>query len=222
MATKLYFPSTGTAAVSPSFSASWDNTDDATRLPLAIGSKTSTAMTTTAYFDTDNGDTDHLIHQWVSAPINGVTLTAQTLQSVFRCQEGASQDNQLLTIGVRVVSGDGGTVRGTVIDVTRDDIEITSASLSSSAWSASTTQVIAQGGDRIVVEVGTGGNPSGPNDHDTDLRIGDNAASDLPFTDSSLDDYNPWMEFTETITEQTGTSIPILAYHYYHHTLDVG
>jgi hypothetical protein len=69
MATRIYLPSTGSAAVSPAFDAGWDDTVDATRLPCVFDTKSSTSMATTQYRDNDNKPEAHLIHQWVSPPI---------------------------------------------------------------------------------------------------------------------------------------------------------
>jgi hypothetical protein len=70
-------------------------------------------MATTQYRDNDNKPEAHLIHQWVSPPIfqmRGLELNAG--------------NNMYLAIGVRVVSNDGGTVRGTILSVTPDDNEL--------------------------------------------------------------------------------------------------
>ena len=202
MATRFYFPSSGSAPVSPAYSGSWDNTDDAQRLPC-YDSAQGTSMSTVAYFDSDVGNTDHLIRQWVSEPITAQTISVQTIEFQMRCQEGAVQDNQFIAICIRVVSNDGSSVTGTILDVTRDGTEISASSLQNRRLTASTTQVTSNANDRIVIEVGCGGDPLGSADHDVDIRIGDNGGSDLPEDDTSTNDYNPWLEFPNDITFAT-------------------
>ena len=214
MPTRFYFPSTGSAAVSPAFSGSWDNTDDATRLPLVEDTASSTAMATTKYRDNSNQNQNHLIHQWVSVPIDAQTIAAQTFEFQMRCLELDTVDNMVITIGARVVSNDGSTVTGTLFDVTRDGTEMATGTLTNRRFTVTTTEVTANAGDRIVIEVGCGGDPQGGGNHDADIRIGDNGAADLAEDDADTDDDNPWIEFPNTIsfqTSQDATATPSLA-----------
>lgn len=199
MATRFYLPSSGAAAVSPAFHADWDNTADATRIKC-VTTKSSTAMATTQYRDNNNADQDHLIHQWVSDPIAAQTIAAsQTIKIQMRCLELDLAYNQVLSWGVRVFSNDGATERGVVIAVQRDGTEM-ATTLINRGDSGSSSEVVAQANDRIVIEIGTGGDPQGGGNHDVDIRIGDNDATDLPEDDSTTNDNNPWVEFANTIT----------------------
>jgi hypothetical protein len=202
MATKIYLPSSGSAPVSPAYDAAWHNTTFAARLPC-YDSKQSTTMTTVA--DTVNIKTneDHLYRQWISEPITAQTLLAQTLKLQIRAAESNTAANLFASISVRIVSNDGNTVRGTVLSLVRDDTEF-AATLTNRGYSATSTQVIATANDRIVIEIGQGGDPAGGGNHNNGtLRIGDTAASDLPDNDTATDDYNPWVEFANTITFAT-------------------
>jgi len=199
MATRLYLPSTGTAAVSPAFDAGWDNTDDAVRRPTSTV-KAGSTMTTIQYRDNSNKNENHLIRQYVSGGIDAQTIAAQAIKFQARWLEDNANDDQFATIGIRVVSSDGSTVRGTILAVTRDDVEMSSTALTNRQFTATSSSVSAQAGDRIVIEIGTGGDPTGGNSHNVDYRVGDVAASDLAEDDTSTTDNNPWVEFANTIT----------------------
>jgi hypothetical protein len=210
MATRFYLPSSGAAAVSPAIDAGWElQVSSFARLATSTV-KQSTAMAYTV--DTNDGDLadkDKCCRQWVSEPIAAQTIAAQTVEFQIRCAEENSANNLFLALGLRVVSNDGSTVRGTLLAVTRDGLEmVVDGNLDgSSNWvnrrlSATTTQVVAQDGDRIVIEAGGGGDPSAGSAHRHGLRIGDAAASDLAEDDTSTTDDNPWLEFPNDLTFQ--------------------
>ena len=124
MATRFYLPSSGSVGASPAFSASWEDTSIAIRLP-AVTVSSSTAMTLIAKNgDTDTNDSDHLYGQWVSAPLESQTIATQTVKLQMRGQEENDRANQTLAMCLRVVSGDGSTVRGTMRDIQRDNVEL--------------------------------------------------------------------------------------------------
>jgi len=208
MATRIYLPSSGAAAVSPAFSANWDDTADATRLRSVFDTPSGTTMTTTAYRDNSNKNENHLIHQWVSDSISAQTISAQTIKFQMRSEENSNaNNNQFNTIGIRVVSSDGATVRGTILAITRDDVEMASGgTLTNRQFSATSSSVTAQANDRIVIEIGTGGDPSAGNNHNVDIRIGDNGGSDLPENDTSTSDLNPWVEFVSNFFGSSSAS----------------
>ena len=198
MATRFYLPSSGTAPVTPSYDAGWEDTSIAVRLN-ATTYKESTAMTTVSFADATNTNKDILFRQYITPPIVAQTIAAQTLKFQIRGAERIAGNNMFTAIGARVVSNDGITVVGTLLAVTKDGLEVdASTTLENRLFSATTTQVIANEGDRIVIEIGTGGDPAntGGADHDSDLRIGDVAASDLAEDDTTTTDNNPWVEFT--------------------------
>lgn len=206
MATRFYLPSTGSAAVSPAYDAGWEKTDIAARLP-AVTTKTSSAMTTLSTTDGGQDNEDHLYRQYISDQIAAQTISAQTLEFQIRASEDDAKGDLYTAIGVRVVSYDGNTVRGTILAVSRDATEV-ATSLTNRRYTATTTEVTAEDGDRIVIEIGLGGDPWGSGYHsDGNLRIGDAAASDLPENDTDTNDYNPWVEFPNTLSWYSGPTI---------------
>jgi hypothetical protein len=205
MATRLYFDSSGAAEVSPAFDANWDDTNDATRLPL--NDATGSAFGTTVYTDNSNANRDDLIHQWVSPALDGAVSFAasNTLKVQMRCDQIDLANNLELTVSVRVAVNDGTSFRGTILTLVRDGNEMAAGTLTNRQFTGTTGAVSAQDGDRLVVEIGTGGDPQGGGDHDTSLRIGSGSGSDLAENDTSTTDNNPWIEFVENFTFQVST-----------------
>ena len=158
-----------------------------------VQQKIASAMTTVSFTDSDNSSRDVIFRQYVSDAMEAGTIAVQTVKFQIRGAEGSTSGNMATSIGIRVVSNDGTTVRGTILSVTRDGSEM-DTSLQNRSFSATTTEVTAQANDRLIIEIGTGGDPT-IGGHDSDLRIGDAAAGDLPEDDTDVTDSNPWVEF---------------------------
>ena len=203
MATRFYLPSSGAPAVNPPYggdAGNWDNTSFAARMALVI-TPSSTTMTTVADTVSIKTNQDHLYRQGVSDPINAQTIPSQIIKFQIRTQESNTAANLFTSLEIRIVSQDGATVRGTILTLERDDVEWENALVNRQFVSSLTTQVISQANDRIVIEFGQGGDPTGGGNHnDGTMRIGDNGGSDLPENDTDTNDYNPWVLFANTIT----------------------
>lgn len=199
MATRLYMPSSGTAAVSPAYSSGWEDQSIASRLKC-VKTKISSAMTTVSFTDSDDTDRDVLFRQYTSDPIAAQTIAAQTVKIQMRCAEVGQFRNMFLAWAVKVMSNDGSIERGVLVALQRDGLEATVTTLTNRSDSATSSQVVAQQGDRIVIEVGMGGDPTLGSNHDSSLSIGDDSGSDLPEDDTSTDAFNPWVEFANTVT----------------------
>jgi len=197
--TLFYFPSTGAAAVSPAYSAGWEDVSIATRL-LPVITKIASAMTTVAFSDIDTTDKDILFRQYVSDPLSVQTITAQLIKIQIRADELLATNNMFLAWSVKAVSNDGGTLRGTLVSLQRDGTEVATA-LTNRGDSATSTEVILQSSDRLVFEIGLGGLPIAAT-HTSDLRIGDAASSDLPEDDTTTTDLNPWILFQQVLIFQ--------------------
>lgn len=200
MATRFYLPSTGTAVVSPAYDVAWDNTTFAARL-ATVTTPSLTAMTTVADNVNIKLDEDHLYRQYVSDPISSQTIVSGTVTFQIRAAESNTAANLFSSISIRVVSNDGSTFRSPdLLSLSRDDTEW-AAALTNRSFTGITGEVDAQANDRIVIEIGQGGDPTGGGNHnDGTMRIGDNGGSDLPEDDTDTNDYNPWVEFSTTIS----------------------
>jgi len=203
MATRFYLPSTGAAAISPNPDAAWEDVSILARL-AAVTTKIASAMSTVAFGDSNTSDMDVLLRQYVSAALTpGQTITGgQALKFQIRGLEAAAECNMLTALGVRVINDDL-SVKKTVLAVTRDGLEL-DTSLTNRQFTATSAagNYTTIAGDRIVIEIGTGGDPGSfpATGHDSSLRIGDASGSDLPESDGGTDDYNPWVELADTLT----------------------
>lgn len=205
MPTRLYFPGSETAVVSPTISTSdWGHINTLRRRLLR--SPDSSTLSTVAY--TPDG-ADHLVNanahhrQYVSDPLRAQTISG-TFKGQFQCLEAHANNDLFLAIKIYVVSNDGSTVRGTALAVTRSTVELATALTNRTFPSSTLTSVDAQFGDRIVIEIGVGGTPtaaSGVQGHNGSIRWGGNASSgDLPEDNTTTTTtFRPWVEFSQDI-----------------------
>lgn len=206
MATRFYLPSTGAAAISPTSSAGWEDTSINSFL-RTVTTKISSTMTTVSFTDSDATNKDILFRTYVSDPIAAQVIASQTVGFQMRCAERALSCNMFLTWNIKVVSNDGSIVRGTITSMERDGTEAVVGTLTNRRETSTSTAVTAHSGDRIVIEVGMGGDPAAGSDHDSDISIGDDSGTDLPENDTETNAYNPWIEFPNSITFWTSGDI---------------
>jgi len=209
-ATRLYFPLTEAAPVAPpSPGAEWGHNNGVTRKLLTTPD--ASALTTTAYTPdgADHGvNTDALHRQYVSDAI-----PAQTVQGNVKLQlqalEAHANNNQFVSLVVKVISNDGVTVRGTALAITRDALETTTSLVNRQFADAALGAVVAQANDRILVELGLGGTPGGgggAQGHNGSIRWGCDASSgDLPEDDTQTGTtYRGWVEFSADLFNPSG------------------
>lgn len=199
MATRFYLPSSGAAAVSPSYTAGWEDTTIASRLKC-VTTKISSAMTTVSFTDADATNRDVLFRQYVSDPIVGQVISSQTIKFQIRAKERATTCNLFTAWNIKVVSNDGSITRGTITNMERDATEASETTLTNRQETSTSTAVTAHSGDRIVIEIGMGGDPAAGSDHDSDISVGDDSGTDLAENDTDTAANNPWVEFANTLT----------------------
>lgn len=198
MATRFYLPSSGAAAVSPSWTSTWTTTTS-TRYAMATA-KAGTGMSTVNKTSASSANQNHGMVQYVSAPIQETTFSSPTYKLQIRASESDGGDHLFVSVAAKVVSNDGVVLRGTLFDVTRDNTEF-ALSLVNRQWTLTGSgTVYAMNGDRLVLELGIGGDPLVANVHNGNLRIGDSAGSDLAENNSSTTDNNPWWELSTNVS----------------------
>lgn len=205
--TRLYLPSTGAAAVNPSFSAGWEDTGGADRIALATAAGGSTAQTGKTVTDANNTiDTDLLARQYVSPPLNGAQTISGTIKGQVKASESANPQNAFPQMTVYVVSNDGLTVRGTAMAMHSSALssEFSTSNVNRkfplAALSPVTlSSVSASDCDRIVIEYGSRNNSTGTGATIT-LVFGDDSASDLAENETQSTTADPWVEFSATIS----------------------
>jgi len=199
MATRFYLPSTGSAPISPDFVADWYDTSLASKLK-AVTTKISSAFTEKVITDSNNTDRHFCVGMWVSDPITAQTISAQIVGLVIRSYETVAASNMYVHWTVRVIASDGVTVRGTIVAFSNHTTEIGTAYCRRYVGPTS-TEVVAQDNDYIVIEVGLGGDPTSSNNHNSRAEIGDNSSTDLTASDATeTNQYCPWVNFANTLT----------------------
>lgn len=207
MATRFYFDSTAVALWSPSPGAEWEHTSQLVRRRLNTV-KAGSAMTTLA--TTVDGadhiaDQDNLFLQAICpVPLGSQTIGSQTIKLQVRCFESNAGNNLFVTLKLYLIDRTGAAVgSGTMLAITRDNVEITTSTLTNRQFTTTSSSVTCPANSFLVVELGMGGLPTatgGVQGHDGSMRIGDAAGSDLSEDDTSTTDNNPWLEFANTLT----------------------
>lgn len=198
MATRLYFPSSGTAAASFSFDSQWENTQDGTSAPTST-TKTNTSLTDFAFVFHSSSTGQQLWRQFISDTLDSDQTIAGTFSIVVRCLENNSSNDAHLAFTVRAISPSG-TVRGTLVSnmTTSTEYGTTASTRIFSGLSVSSTACLA--GDRLVIEIGSHGVTPATSTTNV-LRFGDpTATSDFALTANLTTDLVPWCEFSQNIT----------------------
>ncbi len=194
MVTRYYFPDTGAPDVSPAY-AGWTSTGAdrrkcvTTKIASAFADKSIAGLGANTCF-----------RQYVSDPIEGQIISG-TLKGQISCR--ATNASNFTEIIVRVVSNDGSTFRGTLVNYSASSTGMdtgatnTNRKFKTSISPITIIPVTAQPGDRIVIEVGVYSTGSGT----AWLNFGDSSVNDLPEDETSTAVYCPWVEFSQTIVE---------------------
>jgi hypothetical protein len=203
MATKFYLPSTGTATVDPAWSTSWYNATAYSASKLnAVTTKISSAMSTKSMTEADVTDRSFAVGMWISDRLKPQAIAAQTVTISIKCSEDNAKNNLYVKWIIRLLHADN-TYGDTILAFTADGLELAlTAAIASRFDTQTSTAVTAVGGDRIVIEIGTGGDPaSGGGSHNASMIIGDDAAADLDAADADTGVDNPWVNFGTTTLE---------------------
>lgn len=216
MATRIYLPSSGAAPISPAFAAGWGITGSAARRG-AVRTPSGTSHTTKTVAETSSAVVDVLIAQYVLAD----ALAAQTISGTVKGQalayESATGADARAQITIRVVSADGLTVRGTLLDFDTGALvdELSTAGENAQfprGGAQALSPVAAQAGDYLVIEIGYRAHNTTSTSRSAGITFGDAAAGDLPeaFGGSSGAFARPWIEFSAALVF-AGDPVPGLA-----------
>lgn len=209
MATRFYMAGSGTPSISPAFDAGWEQTGQAVRLSAVPKIKLSalsapTNLTVTVPITTTQ---DILVAQFVSGP-----LPTQTISGLFSvvvlCDALTSASvNGHLAYVLKIVSPDGGTIRGTLAS----DFGSGTAFSSSGVTNASTriygdgsTAVVlspqtAQTGDVLVLELGVHAAAPSNASGSAILRFGFDGSADYALTTGLSTTITPWFELSQNL-----------------------
>ena len=202
--------------ISPSPDAAWDKTAGMVRRNLAtargLDSRQKPTLATSPV--TASGNEDILICQFISPPIAAQTLSsggAWTVKGQFQLFENSSTDDEDIQLVIRVLSQDGTSITGTLLAASTAALAselnqsiATNRKLPKGGTSNTLTQVVANDGDRIVVELGVRHHGSTTTSSIV-YAIGTNmGASDLAEDETDTGTTkNAWIEFSSPITLST-------------------
>lgn len=207
--TRFYFPSTGSSPISTAYDAEWDKTSEATSRTLE-SQRTNSALTEqTCSENTATTPFDVAVGQFISAPLNGAQTISGNIRGIIQARESnIAADFQAQTI-IRIVSNDGSTVRGTLIaaDTSGLSNEFTTTTTNTKfpkAWTGTgttVTNVNAQNGDRIVVEIGIRSLNNVTTNRIATFKFGDPTDSTLDADENEIDtaSFVPWIEFEHVL-----------------------
>lgn len=195
MPTRFYFSGSQIPSVSPAFGA-WDSAT--TRLKMLGDKEVSEALTSIGL-----GGVSELVcvAQFVSEP-----LVAQAISGTVKAYlRAVAESDPTVTprLLVKVVSGDGSTIRGTLLAIANygSGATFSTVALTNCAWANgdAVSLVNALDGDRLVVEIGISNALSADGFVDFGAPSG---TSDLPENETETGNLVPWIEFSGTITLQ--------------------
>lgn len=201
MATRLYFPATATPpnGLTPAY-AGWNYTAEASRGSFNVtkGSSTLAIGTQIGAWTATAGQTA-LDRQYISPKLKAQTISG-TFKGQIMVREFATTDNvDQLYVCVKVVSGDGTTIRSTLYALgnattTAEFINNATCRNKGIADGDSLSSYACADGDRLVVEIGYR-NSTGATTPEAQAKWGE-SASDLPENETQTTDGSPWIEFS--------------------------
>jgi len=212
MATTFYLPSSGSAPLgSLAVDANWERTDGLVRLPCAT-SKANTALTTTQQTWPGTTTVQWVWYQFQSAPLAApyTWTAADTVSMVLgKLAETTNSGDTHLAYSIRVVSGDGATVRGTMglyhATSTEFPLMASAATRIHSARTNGATAFTSYAGDRVIIELGLHGVT--PAAQLIQMRVGDpSATSDFALTAALTTDLCPWVQLSKDLLFGTAVS----------------
>lgn len=208
MPTRFYFPgaSAGTPGVSPAYDSEWEHTSSAARRKLS-STKISSVNDTSYISETSSSSPyDILFRQYISEPLAAQTISG-TVKGQWRVREDLAAADMCRALVIKVVSGDGGTVRGTLLSHFPGSLTSEYAtSLTNRKFPPETTltEVTAQAGDLLVIEIGTRAfNASTTPYYSYWHNMDDTSVSDLPEDETTTTNLCNWIEFSQTLQFQT-------------------
>jgi hypothetical protein len=200
--TRLYFEATNVPAITPTFHASWVDNTQAVRRKLAQAKAAGTETRSGTLSGAAGNNT--LVAQLTSDPIDAQTISG-TFSCSVRARELAGTDNINQRVrNIRVFSGDGLTLRGTLFAHGISGVTTEYGTALSGIQFASgngMSSVVCSAGDVIVVEIGPGESGTGTTPN-WDFVLGGNG-TDHAITNGDTTGTVPWIEFSGTITFQS-------------------
>lgn len=199
MATRLYLPSTGSAAVTPAVGSGWTASGSAVQRAANLNKIASAMASTSITVNNSSSTASTLFAQYVSPPLAAQTLSGNVIGQMRFSISNATGATCVSRIYIRVINSSG-TVVATILAGTSGGSNLTttltnkrtptSTALSSYACSA---------GDRISIEAGII-RTAGTTSRTGNISFGDDSATDLAVDDATTTANNPYVEFDGNFT----------------------
>ena len=198
MATRFYLPISGASGILPAVSTSWYGAASSGlgQGLLMVTTRINTVITEKTHADSDSSDRHFYFGQWVSARLQPQSLPQQTFTIAVRNNETDAKNNMQMHFIIRILAADNTTYQDVVSFTDEGSERGTTAGVS--FWTGNTTARTLVGGDRLVAEIGLGGDPTTTAVHNGSMWFGDNNANDNVGTDGDTNNYNPWINFGTT------------------------
>lgn len=208
MASRFYLHASGSqpAPTNPAFDAGWEQTGQATRLPMDLNTRlqAATALTNSSAITVPITTTQQILaYQFTSRQVfRPVRLDASvTFSMVIRGLENATTNNVFLAYVLRAFSAQGDRVLGTLASsMTNAGTEFVATAATRIFSAIALTATTISEPWRLVLDLG--GHAQAPSAAGSyTYRAGCNAASDFALTSALTTDLNPWMELSRTLDE---------------------
>lgn len=213
MATRFYLHSSPTTLGAPIFNAGWLSTTSARRFFMSTVRKNSSFFVNATSSTSSTAVQDSLSVQFISDPIKAQTISG-TVKGVVRTNEDSATTDARAQLAIYVWDRSLTVLRGTLLTFSAAALasEFTVTPIGTNrkfplAWvtPVAMTSVIAQEGDRVVIEVGWRKHAAVAV-RSCDFEFGDNSASDLAEDETSTAQNNPWFEISDTLTFLSDTT----------------
>ena len=203
MATRFYFHGGSfVPSISPAYDSEWDRVNNAVRRLMSPSKLASISGTYSDLEGTSTSPYDILARQLISRPLKAQTISG-TVKGQLRCSESNAAADMCAALVIKVVSGDGSVVRGTLLRYFPANLTSEySTSLTNRYFppETSVTPVTAQEGDVLVIELGTRAFNTSITQYIFYLHfLDDPNIGDLPVDQTTQTELCPWIEFSADI-----------------------
>lgn len=218
--TRIYLPSTGAPAVSPTFDSAWEDTDQATRL-AAVFTKGSTAMTTL----TVNEETADVTVIDYLGPQYSIQIGAQTISGLVQCNmrvaESATGNNQRSQSKMWLADSSGASTAEVLLDHLGNSTSgnptdewgtaLAARNINRKSTDANAHTLTSQtsaNNDYLVMELGWRAHNVTTTAASGTMRVGDTAATALDRDDTETTDNHPYCDFLSGLAAPSGGAPP--------------
>lgn len=210
MATRFYLHASGSIAPpnNPAFDAGWEQTGQATRLPMDVARMlaAATALADSGAKTVPITTTQQILcYQHVSNQVfPAIRLTtADTFSMVLRGLENATTNNVFLAYVLRAFSADGSRALATLASsMTNAGTEFVATAATRIFSAVALTAATLSEPWRLVIDIGGHAQAPGAAGSYT-YRVGCSAASDFALTSALTTDLNPWIELSRNLHEDS-------------------